>query len=79
MSTTSVVPRRARASQSRGSVPAGSWWPVTTVNPLERPRIVTGIPAAAGPAMAELTPGTTSTSPPAALRVTASSPPRPTP
>jgi len=42
-----------------------------------RPRWVTGIPTAAGAAIAELTPGTTSNGTPASAQASASSPPRP--
>ena len=50
---------------------------MTTVKPLAWPRMVTGMPAAAGPATAEVMPGTTDTSTPALRRASASSPPRP--
>ena len=74
---TSVVPAWARASQLSHRSDDGSWWAVTTVKPLETPRRVTGMPAAAGAATAEVTPGTTSVSTPAARSAEASSPPRP--
>ncbi len=38
--------------------------PVMTLKPFATPRCVTGIPAAAGTEMAEVTPGTTSTAMP---------------
>ena len=56
---------------------ADSACPDTTANPDARPRCVTGIPASAGAAIAEVTPGTTSNGTPAALSAKASSAPRP--
>ena len=55
----------------------GSSWPVTNVTWAANPRCVTGMPAYAGTAYAELTPGTTSNGMPAASSASASSPPRP--
>lgn len=48
-----------------------------TEKPRDSPRWVTGIPAAAGTAMALVIPGTTSTATSAARQAAASSPPRP--
>jgi hypothetical protein len=76
MSTTMVPPTRATASQSVSTAAHGSSCPVTTVNDVERPRCVTGTPAYAGTATAEVTPGTTSKGTPASSRANASSPPR---
>ena len=56
---------------------AGSSCPVSTAKEEAMPRWVTGIPAYAGTAMAELTPGTTSKGMPALASASASSPPRP--
>ena len=68
MRTTRVPPARASASQSGPAAPAVSpTRPVTTVTDEARPRWVTGIPSAAGTPKAEVTPGTTSQSMPAAL------------
>ncbi len=47
------------------------------MNPADRPRCVTGMPASAGAASADDTPGTTSKATPAARSASASSPPRP--
>ena len=78
ISTTSVPPARARASQSTdpGS-PGTPTCPVTTVTDEAMPRWVTGTPADAGAAKAEETPGTTSQGTPAPRSICASSPPRP--
>ena len=58
---TRVPPARARDSQSTPpGAEASPTWPVTTVTELDRPRWVTGMPAYAGTATAEVTPGTTS-------------------
>ncbi len=58
---TSVPPTWARASQSTEPSPLdGSSWPVTTVNEVDENRCVTGMPAEAGTARAEVIPGTTS-------------------
>ena len=78
MRITSVSTAVARRSQSTppAALP-GSSWPVTTANEDERPRWVTGIPAAAGTATADETPGTTSTGMPAPRQASTSSPPRP--
>ena len=78
MRTTSVPPARPSASQSTPTgAEASPTCPVTTVTEVASPRWVTGMPAAAGAAKAELTPGTTSYSTPAVRRASASSPPRP--
>ncbi len=77
MSTTSVPSRRPSTSQSTPVIDGSPACPVTTVTDVDTVRCVTGIPAAAGAANAELTPGTTSTSIPARRRASASSPPRP--
>ncbi len=45
MRTTMVSPTRARASQSMSSSTWWRLWPVTTVNDVDRPRWVTGMPA----------------------------------
>ena len=50
---------------------------VTTANVDATPRCVTGMPAAAGAAIAAVTPGTTSKGTPARAHASASSPPRP--
>src|SRR5205823_14917100 len=52
MSTTMVPPTRAIASQSTAMPDDGSSWPVTTVNDSAVCRIVTGMPAYAGTAIA---------------------------
>ena len=75
ISTTTVAQCGARLS-SIGRY-ASSACPETTTNPDAIPRCVTGIPASAGAAMAELIPGTTSKGSPAAVSASASSPPRP--
>src|SRR5439155_135333 len=54
-----------------------SSWPVTTANDEAMPRCVSGIPAYAATATAELTPGTTSNGIPACASASASSPPLP--
>ena len=70
MSRTRVPSSAAREAQST------SWsWADTTVKPRASPRWVTGMPAKAGTATAEVTPGTTSTATPAATQARASSPP----
>ena len=69
--------RRSRAAPSRRRRAPASPWPVTTAKDEDRPRWVSGIPAYAGAATAEVTPGTTSKGIPAAARPRASSPPRP--
>ena len=76
MRTTSVSTPMARRSHSTRDDPHASW-PVTTANEVATPRCVTGMPAYAGTATAELTPGTTSNGMPASASVSASSPPRP--
>ena len=68
------------ASQSQSTADSGfvgSSWPVTIVSDEESSRWVTGMPALAGAASAEETPGTTSTGIPAATSDATSSPPRP--
>ena len=67
--TTIVPPTLATASQSVSTAAHGSSWPVTTVNDVERPRWVTGTPAYAGTAIAELMPGTISNTTPASRSV----------
>ena len=62
---------------ARAGTSESSSWPVTTLKPLASPRCVTGMPAAAGTEMAEVTPETTSTSTPCCRQNSASSPPRP--
>ena len=52
-------------------------WPVTMANELAMSRCVTGMPAYAGAAIADVTPGTTSNGTPASRHSSASSPPRP--
>ena len=66
-------------TSGRRSVAADSpaWCAVTTTNDRATPRAVTGIPAAAGPAIALETPGTTSHGTPAARHASSSSLPRP--
>ncbi len=56
-----------------------SWmtWPLMTTKPVLTPRCVTGMPAAAGAAMALVMPGTTSTGMPASRHASTSSEPRP--
>ena len=70
MKATSVP---ARASAAKSSAP----WPFAIVTCEETPRCVTGIPAAAGTAASDETPGTTSNGMPASASASASSPPRP--
>ncbi len=77
MRTTRVPSNRPSASQSTPGSDGSPAWPVTTVTEVDTFRWVTGMPAAAGAANAELTPGTTSTATPARRRASASSPPRP--
>ena len=55
----------------------GSSWPVITANDDASARCVTGMPAYAGAAIADVTPGSTSNGTPAATSASASSPPRP--
>ncbi len=74
-SVSTAVARRSQSTADSGL--AGSSWPVTTAKDEARPRCVTGMPAAAGTAMAALTPGTTSTATPARAHASISSPPRP--
>jgi len=66
----------ARRAQS-GAAPSPHAWPVTTANDAATPRRVKGMPAAAGAATADVTPGTTSQGMPAAASASTSSPPRP--
>ena len=66
----------ASADQSTGCVSSASW-PVTTVTARDTVRCVTGMPAAAGAASAELMPGTTSHAMPWRASASTSSPPRP--
>ena len=73
MKTTSVPGARARQAKSSSSAS----WPATTVTCEETPRCVIGIPAEAGTAASDETPGTTSNGMPAAASASASSPPRP--
>ena len=78
MSTTSVPPVAASASQSTAdSAFVGSSWPVTNETDETCSRWVTGIPAAPAPATAEVMPGTTSKGMALAARCCISSPPRP--
>ncbi len=78
MRTTIVPPTPANAAQSTAPGPSPSpRCPLTTVTDDDSPRWVTGTPAAAGAAKAEVTPGTTSKVMPARSRTSASSPPRP--
>ena len=49
------------ATLSRSGAYADSAWPDTTTTPVREPRCVTGMPASAGAASADDTPGTTST------------------
>ena len=78
ISTTRVSDARAsRAQSTLDSRPDALPWPVTTVNDDATPRCVTGMPAYAGTATAELTPGTTSNGMRAPASASASSPPRP--
>ena len=58
MSTTRVA---AASRRRRGRGPSSVPWPWVTCTAPTVPRWVTGMPAAAGAASAELTPGTTST------------------
>ncbi len=76
ISTTIVPPRRAAAAQSMEVSFVGSSWPVITVNDVEEGSSDTGMPAAAGAAIAEVTPGTTSKSIPASRSTVHSSAPR---
>ncbi len=57
-------PARRQRAEHRARTPSGAW-PLTTTNPDARPRCVTGIPASAGAAIADVTPGTTSNGTPA--------------
>jgi hypothetical protein len=67
----------SRAQSTLASSLAGSSWPVTTAKEDPSRRWLTGIPAAAGTATADETPGTISTGTPARRQASASSPPRP--
>ena len=75
---TSVVLARASADQSR-VLPgwSGGRCAETMVTPWVRLRWVSGMPASAGAAIAELTPGMTVTGTPASAQASSSSPPRP--
>ena len=75
--TTSVPSSRPSASQSTPGSAGSPAWPGHHGHRGGHVRWVTGMPAAAGAAKAELTPGTTSTSTPARRSASASSPPRP--
>ena len=77
MRMTTVPPTWATASQSVASSSPGRRCPVTMVTAAASPRCVTGTPAKAGAATAELMPGTTSNATPASCNPSASSPPRP--
>ena len=59
ISTTMVSTEVARLAQSTPA-PSSHSWPVTTANDEATPRWVKGMPADAGTATAEVTPGTTS-------------------
>ena len=61
----------------RGPPGRGSPWALTMCRATALPRWVTGTPPAAGPAIDEVTPGTTWTGTPAARQASTSSPPRP--
>ena len=75
---TSVPRKRASTSQSISEVSLpGRSWPVTIASCAATLRCVTGMPAYAGAAIAEVMPGTTSKGTPAAESASASSPPRP--
>ena len=68
----------ARPSRSRTVSLPGSSWPVTTANCAATPRCVTGMPAYAGAAIADVMPGTTSNGDAGGgAAPAASSPPRP--
>ena len=73
----SVPPTLASDRQSTSRLAGRRRWPVTTVTAADTPRWVTGMPAAAGAATADVMPGTTSNATPASLSAAASSPPRP--
>ena len=74
ISITSVPRSRASAlhSTSESGWPGGRW-PEMTVNSCATPRCVTGMPARAGTAMADDSPGTTVTGTPAAAQAMTSS------
>src|SRR5439155_415204 len=67
----------SRAQSTRPWLSDAHSCPVTTANEDATPRRVSGIPAYAGAAMAEVTPGTTSNGIRARASASASSPPRP--
>ena len=76
ISTTSVSAAVASSAQRTCAAGlAGSSWPVTTAKLAATPRCVTGMPAAATPPIAEVTPGTTVASRPASASASSSSPP----
>ena len=77
MRTTRVSTAPANRSHSTVADLLESSWPVTTAKEEDSPRWVNGMPAAPAAAMADDTPGTTSTGIPAARQASASSPPRP--
>ena len=78
MSTTIVPPFLASTSQGMVELGlVGSSLPLTIVKVVDMPLWVSGMPAYAGPAMAEVTPGIISKGSPLALSSNASSPPRP--
>ena len=70
-----AVARRAQSTGARRF--SGSSWPVTTAKDYDTVRCVSGMPAYAGTATAELTPGTTSNGTAASTSTSAYSPPRP--
>lgn len=66
MSTTMFVPARLSADQSTRLAGSSGWrCPETTLNPAAPSVLVSGRPPSTGPAMALVTPGTTSTARPA--------------
>ena len=75
--TTMVPPTRAMAPQSTSDRSfVGSSWPVTIVTDVDEYRRVTGMPAYAGAAIADVMPGTTSAGIPASRSTSSSSAPR---
>ena len=78
MKNTRVPIPFAKALQSISEEPfVGSSWPVMKATVEVNLRWVSGIPAYAGAAMADVTPGTISNGIPASISTSASSPPRP--
>ena len=75
--TSVSAPWAMPAQSSRDSGLVGSSWPVITAKLEAYRRSVTGMPAYAGAATDELTPGTTMNGTPRSRRCVASSPPRP--